>query len=220
MNNEDPGISGNQYRVNVGFSDRTPDKDDEDNICLQTGEEFSAEFLRDRVGLRRFPVITDVEQQHMPNRMDFNININNNYQPVYEDQKHVLGLGRMNSDSNLDLSDIAFARGYVAEADNRAYHNNLGRYQCEHGGIRQASSVFSRQLSTRLSDGCDQVASGSNTPHSCQPYGTVFSEGSFYKKIKFLCSFGGRILPRPNDAKLRYVGGETRIISIRKKHHT
>ncbi|XP_058770205.1 uncharacterized protein LOC131643877 isoform X1 [Vicia villosa] len=216
MNNEDPGISGNQYRVNVGFSDRTPDKDDEDNICLQTGEEFSAEFLRDRVGLRRFPVITDVEQQHMPNRMDFNININNNYQPVYEDQKHVLGLGRMNSDSNLDLSDIAFARGYVAEADNRAYHNNLGRYQCEHGGIRQASSVFSRQLSTRLSDGCDQVASGSNTPHSCQPYGTVFSEGSFYKKIKFLCSFGGRILPRPNDAKLRYVGGETRIISIRK----
>lgn len=35
-------------------------------------------------------------------------------------------------------------------------------------------------------------------------------------KIKILCSFGGKILPRPRDGKLRYVGGETRIISIRK----
>ncbi|MCI12587.1 octicosapeptide/phox/Bem1p domain kinase superfamily protein, partial [Trifolium medium] len=35
-------------------------------------------------------------------------------------------------------------------------------------------------------------------------------------KIKFLCSFGGKILPRPGDSKLRYVGGETHIISIRK----
>lgn len=33
---------------------------------------------------------------------------------------------------------------------------------------------------------------------------------------KFLCSFGGKIIPRPRDQKLRYVGGETRIIRIRK----
>ncbi|XP_047331005.1 uncharacterized protein LOC124934512 [Impatiens glandulifera] len=33
-------------------------------------------------------------------------------------------------------------------------------------------------------------------------------------KIKLLCSFGGRILPRPGDGKLRYVGGENKIISI------
>ncbi|CDY43642.1 BnaA04g20490D [Brassica napus] len=33
---------------------------------------------------------------------------------------------------------------------------------------------------------------------------------------KFLCSFGGRIIPRPRDQKLRYVGGETRIIRISK----
>ena len=222
MSNEDPGISGNQYKgtVSVGFSDRTPsDKDDEDNICLQTGEEFSAEFLRDRVALRRFPFVTDVEQR-LPNQLDFNaINCssnNNNHQ-------HVLGLGRMDSDSNLDLSEVALARGYVAEVENRAYHNNLSRYPCEHGGSRQASIVFTKQLSSRFSDGWDQVASGPNTPsmyavespRSCHPYGTAFSEGSFYKKIKFLCSFGGRILPRPNDGKLRYVGGETRILSIR-----
>eukprot|EP00268_Persea_americana_P051698 TRINITY_DN572_c0_g1_i10.p1 TRINITY_DN572_c0_g1~~TRINITY_DN572_c0_g1_i10.p1 ORF type:complete len:1152 (-),score=298.76 TRINITY_DN572_c0_g1_i10:854-4309(-) len=33
-------------------------------------------------------------------------------------------------------------------------------------------------------------------------------------RIKFLCSFGGSILPRPLDGKLRYVGGETRIVSV------
>ncbi|KAL3840714.1 hypothetical protein ACJIZ3_025305 [Penstemon smallii] len=34
--------------------------------------------------------------------------------------------------------------------------------------------------------------------------------------VKFLCSFGGKILPRPSDGALRYVGGQTRIISVRK----
>ncbi|KAL2495720.1 Protein kinase superfamily protein with octicosapeptide/Phox/Bem1p domain [Forsythia ovata] len=41
------------------------------------------------------------------------------------------------------------------------------------------------------------------------------SDGSS-TKLKVLCSFGGKILPRPSDGKLRYVGGETRIIRISK----
>ncbi|KAL7592271.1 hypothetical protein Lser_V15G33911 [Lactuca serriola] len=40
--------------------------------------------------------------------------------------------------------------------------------------------------------------------------------GSNKNKIKILCSFGGKILPRPSDGKLRYVGGDTMIIRIRK----
>ncbi|XP_022929736.1 uncharacterized protein LOC111436234 [Cucurbita moschata] len=32
-------------------------------------------------------------------------------------------------------------------------------------------------------------------------------------RVKFLCSFLGSIMPRPQDGKLRYVGGETRIVS-------
>ncbi|PIA26377.1 hypothetical protein AQUCO_09400022v1 [Aquilegia coerulea] len=32
--------------------------------------------------------------------------------------------------------------------------------------------------------------------------------------VKFLCSYGGKILPRKTDGKLRYVGGETRVISV------
>ncbi|XP_075480029.1 uncharacterized protein LOC142520790 isoform X1 [Primulina tabacum] len=34
------------------------------------------------------------------------------------------------------------------------------------------------------------------------------------KPIKFLCSYGGRILPRYSDGKLRYHGGETRVLSV------
>ncbi|KAL3841026.1 hypothetical protein ACJIZ3_025617 [Penstemon smallii] len=33
-------------------------------------------------------------------------------------------------------------------------------------------------------------------------------------RVKFLCSFSGCILPRPQDGKLRYVGGETRIVCV------
>lgn len=33
-------------------------------------------------------------------------------------------------------------------------------------------------------------------------------------KIKLLCSHGGKILPRPADGHLKYVGGETRVISV------
>ncbi|KAL0297024.1 UNVERIFIED_CONTAM: hypothetical protein Sradi_6754500 [Sesamum radiatum] len=34
------------------------------------------------------------------------------------------------------------------------------------------------------------------------------------KPIKFFCSYGGRILPRYPDGKLRYHGGETRVLSV------
>ncbi|XP_057432455.1 uncharacterized protein LOC130725222 isoform X2 [Lotus japonicus] len=36
------------------------------------------------------------------------------------------------------------------------------------------------------------------------------------RKLKFMCSYGGKILPRPSDGTLRYVGGQTRIISVKK----
>ncbi|KAK8686463.1 hypothetical protein V6N13_125488 [Hibiscus sabdariffa] len=32
--------------------------------------------------------------------------------------------------------------------------------------------------------------------------------------VKFLCSYGGLILPRSSDGKLRYVGGLTRVLSL------
>nr|XP_023892148.1 uncharacterized protein LOC112004154 [Quercus suber]XP_023892150.1 uncharacterized protein LOC112004154 [Quercus suber]XP_023892151.1 uncharacterized protein LOC112004154 [Quercus suber]POE61187.1 serine/threonine-protein kinase edr1 [Quercus suber] len=47
-------------------------------------------------------------------------------------------------------------------------------------------------------------------------YASSGASDSSLTKVKFLCSFGGKILPRPCDGKLRYVGGETRIIQIRR----
>ncbi|CAN8312298.1 unnamed protein product [Cochlearia groenlandica] len=49
--------------------------------------------------------------------------------------------------------------------------------------------------------------------HGCA---SLSGSGSLIAKVKILCSFRGKILPRPGDSKLRYVGGETHIISIRK----
>ena len=47
-------------------------------------------------------------------------------------------------------------------------------------------------------------------PHLSGPFGGNLQSDN----LKFICSFGGKILPRPSDGKLRYVGGETRIISV------
>ncbi|MCO5569573.1 hypothetical protein L7F22_023288 [Adiantum nelumboides] len=40
------------------------------------------------------------------------------------------------------------------------------------------------------------------------------SENLAVARVKLMCSFGGRIMARPIDGKLRYVGGETRIVAV------
>ncbi|KAJ4981054.1 hypothetical protein NE237_031891 [Protea cynaroides] len=37
-----------------------------------------------------------------------------------------------------------------------------------------------------------------------------------HPRVRFMCSFGGRILPRPHDNQLRYVGGDTRIVAVQR----
>ncbi|XP_075492488.1 LOW QUALITY PROTEIN: RAF-like serine/threonine-protein kinase 24 [Primulina tabacum] len=44
--------------------------------------------------------------------------------------------------------------------------------------------------------------------------GSTPSSNDDIPRVKFLCSFSGSILPRPQDGKLRYVGGETRIVNV------
>ncbi|XP_050203348.1 uncharacterized protein LOC126653479 isoform X2 [Mercurialis annua] len=55
--------------------------------------------------------------------------------------------------------------------------------------------------------------SGNGVDHGSEDGGDDSAPG---KKVKFLCSFGGKIFPRPSDGMLRYVGGQTRIISVRR----
>ncbi|XP_049404326.1 uncharacterized protein LOC125867789 isoform X2 [Solanum stenotomum] len=40
------------------------------------------------------------------------------------------------------------------------------------------------------------------------------SNNSHNFPLKFLCSYGGKIMPRQTDGKLRYYGGETRVLSV------
>lgn len=60
-----------------------------------------------------------------------------------------------------------------------------------------------------------QVSSDYNSFGSLMYTSSGTCDGSV-AKLKAMCSFGGKILPRPSDGKLRYVGGETRVIRIRK----
>ncbi len=47
---------------------------------------------------------------------------------------------------------------------------------------------------------------GPTSTHHLKPSSTT--------TIKFLCSYGGKILPRYPDGKLRYQGGETRVLAV------
>ncbi|KAL4571284.1 hypothetical protein LXL04_018042 [Taraxacum kok-saghyz] len=51
------------------------------------------------------------------------------------------------------------------------------------------------------------------TPLTASP-GSLRNWNDDSPRVKILCSFNGSILPRPQDGKLRYVGGETRILSV------
>ncbi|KAI3513952.1 hypothetical protein L1887_12207 [Cichorium endivia] len=54
---------------------------------------------------------------------------------------------------------------------------------------------------------------GNPTPLTTSP-GSIRNWNDDTPRVKILCSFSGSILPRPQDGKLRYVGGETRILSV------
>ncbi|KAG6667790.1 uncharacterized protein LOC122316439 [Carya illinoinensis] len=218
MTREAPSTSGQQSYNEAGYvlpSGRTTSERKENEICVQTGEEFSTEFLRDRAALRRLPLISEVEQ-YQPKRLGFNLN--KNHQLAYEDLSATVGLHRIDSECSSEFFEFVLRTEYGAEAENKTYTDNINRYHWEYGAIGQVPGNFSDE--SKL----DQVTPAIIAPplrvvgsnHSYYPHGPEISEASFPGKMKILCSFGGRILPRPSDGKLRYVGGETRIISIRK----
>ncbi|PIA45457.1 hypothetical protein AQUCO_01700764v1 [Aquilegia coerulea] len=118
---------------------------------------------------------------------------------TYMDLKGILGISHTGSDSGSDVSMLSTVeKGRVKDFDKKGSYVNENR--THYDSVRSVPRSMSRNSSTQG-----------------VPYG--FSSGnsdSSSGKIKFLCSFGGKILPRPSDGRLRYVGGETRIIGINK----
>uniref|UniRef100_A0A5B7B2A2 Protein kinase domain-containing protein n=1 Tax=Davidia involucrata TaxID=16924 RepID=A0A5B7B2A2_DAVIN len=76
------------------------------------------------------------------------------------------------------------------------------------GCLGQSPLQSDTQIDQRQLEAVYLMDSPSATP------GSVPSSNDENPRVKFLCSFSGSILPRPQDGKLRYVGGETRIVSV------
>lgn len=115
----------------------------------------------------------------------------------YTDLKGILGVSHMGSESGSDISMISsMDKGRLHEYERRgsSVHEDK-RYYDSTQSVHRALSSNDSNRGTR---------------------GSTSSEftDNLSRKVKFLCSFGGKILPRPSDGKLRYVGGETRIIPI------
>ncbi|XP_011095730.1 uncharacterized protein LOC105175099 [Sesamum indicum] len=116
--------------------------------------------------------------------------------PGYLELKGILGISHTGSESGSDVSMIPTTEKSSREFERRnlSSHGNRGN----HGS-------FQSML---------HASSGYNSHHTLRSASSGASDSS---NLKVLCSFGGRILPRPSDGKLRYVGGETRIIRVSKE---
>ncbi|KAF3436017.1 hypothetical protein FNV43_RR23109 [Rhamnella rubrinervis] len=268
MTSEAPGPPGRWIRKKSTSIVPNVGKNTHNNVSVQTGEEFSKEFLQERVSGKRTPIVIDMAQNHekivpavndtalnhekrdsavpqnhekiVPAVSDTALNLekrvsvvtnmaqnhekrvgfncNQNCQLGYEDLARILGLRRVDSECASEASEYISAKGSSREIEVEAYVDKLSRYNNEGGD----SGHGSRKAFSELN--CDTAGFGptaqpiykSESPQANNFMGSGISDGSQSQKMKFLCSFGGKILPRPSDGKLRYVGGETRIISIRK----
>ncbi|XVE67553.1 hypothetical protein DITRI_Ditri08aG0170100 [Diplodiscus trichospermus] len=117
--------------------------------------------------------------------------------PVYMDLKGILGISHTGSESGSDISilnTVEKSRPQEFERKNPAVHEDKSNYE----SMRSVPRSSSR----------NEISRGN------QGYASSSASLSSSTKVKFLCSFGGKILPRPSDGKLRYVGGETRIIRL------
>ncbi|XP_028799616.1 uncharacterized protein LOC114754929 isoform X2 [Neltuma alba] len=121
-----------------------------------------------------------------------------NYATGYMELKGILGISHSGSESGSDISMLPKVEKGPKEFDRRS--SSMQRDRSNYVSVRSIPRTSSNQENNRVLHGL--ASSGASTGSSM--------------KMKVLCSFGGRILPRPSDGKLRYVGGETRIICIRK----
>lgn len=178
------------------------------NISIQTGEEFSMKFLQECSASRSTAVDSVApnceEKIGVPNVQ--------NRQMVYEELARVLGLSRMDSECGSDITEFASARGSTTQIDNGVYSVNGSMNYLENGADGHKLSKSTSEVCTGQTCVLPTVPLLSES-ESSKSLGA--SDGSKIGKLKLLCSFGGKILPRPSDGKLRYVGGETRMISIR-----
>ncbi|WCJ38129.1 Protein kinase superfamily protein with octicosapeptide/Phox/Bem1p domain [Euphorbia peplus] len=185
------------------------------NISVQTGEEFSMEFLQDRVNTRGVILMPSMIQ-NCENKVRYN-NDQNCYHG-YEDLADILGIRRIDSVSTDGNSDFMSAKGSLLEIENGAYFDKLNRpREDESDHVIRSGKAFSELNLNQGTCFGPSSASAISVPKSARSSNFCELNDSDRPqpgKMKLLCSFGGKVLPRPSDGKLRYVGGETRIFSV------
>ncbi|KAI9116042.1 hypothetical protein K1719_012972 [Acacia pycnantha] len=188
-------------------------QDVHNNISIRPGKEFSAEFGHEGIAGRREPATPDSLRKHK-SRFGFQ---GESGQVRYEDLTNILGLKRMNSENPFDIADLNFTREPTQEIENGAFVDKNNKNRKEECNVTLG---VMKTLGESVGDQADTGTPGflflrKESSYSNEASGLGVSDDSQSGKIKLLCSFGGKVLPRPRDGKLRYVGGETRIISIR-----
>lgn len=74
--------------------------------------------------------------------------------------------------------------------------------------VQSTHSISSLKLTMEMDSGADSVSSTPRSVHHKHP----LSDDK--PLVRLMVSFGGKILPRPHDNQLRYVGGDTRIVAV------
>ncbi|XP_004295498.1 PREDICTED: uncharacterized protein LOC101305739 [Fragaria vesca subsp. vesca] len=176
-NNINSNMRPPEYNVSVGTRPVL-------NYSIQTGEEFSLEFMRERVNARQHLLVPHASGD--PNSAS-----------RYMGLKGLLGMNQSGSESGSDVSMLNLAeKDLVQENEKKA--SSPPENQSYYDSVRLPPTSSRNDINRGLSYASSGVSDSSS------------------RKVKFLCSFGGKILPRPSDGKLRYVGGETRIVRITK----
>ncbi|ESQ37136.1 hypothetical protein EUTSA_v10002378mg [Eutrema salsugineum] len=172
------------------------------NVSIQTGEEFSMEFLKDHTRNERHR-FGDLYYQNQPLGYDTGAR--------FQEPR------RTESECPSDAYDFGRDPRASSRVENGGY---TPRFNACHnvGGEKE---VITRKAFGEINSnqGC---VTGRSAPSVYLPERVQSNNynggGDFdrFGKVKFLCSFGGKIMPRSTDDKLKYVGGETHIVSIRK----
>ncbi|PPD89153.1 hypothetical protein GOBAR_DD13910 [Gossypium barbadense] len=144
------------------------------NYSIQTGEEFSFEFMRDRLNPRKHFIQNSLGEP--------------SYATGYMDLKGLLGISRTESESGSDISMLNMVekgpRGFERKDSVHENQSNYGSHQ----SMRQTTLGYENNRGLL--------------------YMSIGTSDGTSTRMKVLCSFGGKILPRPSDRKLRYVGDE------------
>ncbi|PWA83085.1 Phox/Bem1p [Artemisia annua] len=124
---------------------------------------------------------------------------NGNHHVGCEGVSTMLGLQRVDSVSSSDMVESISVKGSGPNV-----------------GMKELPT--SRGATTNLDVPRPNAPSSNGSLHSLadRDSGSGVSDDAQKEKIKFFCSTGGIILPRPGDGKLRYVGGVKHIVSIQR----